>query len=314
MTEIFNSSLSPVVELVRRYGGPVSHAALDPSRSIFRVPGIDGLIAFLPTYKGAVVLGDPVCAPENKAALADAFAAHCAGNNRSILYTAASATMQTYASYRGYGTMEFASLLFANPQHDPEEGHQGYHLRQHLNHTRRAGVIVHEYMGETSPDALLEAQAEVACKHWLNNRHGPQMYLGCLRIFEDRQGRRWFIAKHADTVVGVLSMLQARCIDSGSLINIVFSSPAAPLHTNELLVVAALRALREEGASAVCLGIGPRAELGLMAKVMHLHGKTEFWEKFHVTRREPMYLLFQSPHIDFRALSALLRAFHFSML
>ena len=331
MTEIFNRPLSPAVELVRRYGGPVSHAVLDPSRSIFRDPDIDGLIGFLPTYRCAVVLGDPVCAPENNAALADAFAAHCANNNRSILYTAATADMQAYARDRGYGTMEFASLLMADPRHDPEEGHQGYHLRQHLNHTRRTGVTVSEYMGEAAPDVLLEAQAETVCERWLSTRHGPQMYLGCPRLFEDRPGRRWFIAKHAGNVVGVLSMLRVSCIDSSSLINIVFSSPAAPLYTNELMVVAALQALREEGASTVCLGVGPQATLGriegcngitellsrslywLSAKTMHQHGKTEFWEKYHVTRREPLYLLFQSPRIRFREVNALFRAFHFSM-
>jgi len=48
----------------------------------------------------------------------------------------------------------------------------------------------------------------------------------------------------------------------GRLINLVFSSPVAPLHTNELMVVTALRALREEGVSSVCLGIGPLEALG----------------------------------------------------
>jgi lysylphosphatidylglycerol synthetase-like protein (DUF2156 family) len=239
--------LSSEVELVRRHGGPVSHAALYPSSSIFRAPGIDGLIGFLPTHRCAVVLGDPVCAFEHKAALADAFAAHCADSNSSIVYAAATAAMQAYARDRGYGTMEFASLLIANPQHDPEAGHQGWHLRQHLNHTRRTGVTVREYLGEASPDALLEAQAAAACEHWLKTRHGPQMFLGRPRLFEDRPGRRWFIAEQTGAVVGVLSMLKVSCIDCCSLINMVFSSPAAPPHTNELLVVTALRALREEG-------------------------------------------------------------------
>jgi lysylphosphatidylglycerol synthetase-like protein (DUF2156 family) len=331
MTDIFNIPLSPVVELVRRHGGPVSHAVLDPSRSIFRVPGIDGLIGFLPTYRCAAVLGDPICAPENKAVLADAFATHCADNNRSIIYAAATAGMQVYARDHGYGTMEFASLLMADPQHDPEEGHQGHHLRQHLNHTRRTGVTIYEYEGEVSPDARIEAQAQVVCEHWQNNRHGPQMYLGCPRLFEDRPGRRWFLAEQAGTVIGVLSMLGVSGIDSGCLINLVFSSPTAPPHTNELMVVAALRALREEGINTICLGIGPQTELGridgcdgitrflscnfyrLAAKIMHLHGKTKFWEKFHVTRGEPLYLLFQSPTIGFREVNALLRTFHFSV-
>jgi lysylphosphatidylglycerol synthetase-like protein (DUF2156 family) len=331
MTEIFDSPHSTVVELVRRHGGPVSHAALDPSRSIFRIPGIDGLIGFLLVGRCAVVMGDPICAPEHKASLADAFAAYCVDKGWSFLYSTASAAMQIYARERGYATMEFASLLMADPQCDPEADHQGYHLRQHLNHARRTGVTVREYMGGALPDAQLEALAESSCEQWLSSRHGPQMYLGHPRLFQDRIGRRWFIAEQAGSVAGFLSMLSVSCVEGDSLINIVFSSPAGPLYTNELMVAAALRTLREEGARSVCLGVGPLEKLGqidgcgcatefisrsiyrLAANVLHLHGRTVFWEKFRVTRREPLYLLFQSPNIGFREVNALLRAFHLSV-
>lgn len=326
-----NVPLSSEVELVRRHGGPVSHAGLAPSHSIFRAPGIDGLIVFMPIRRIAVVFGDPVCAPEHKAALADAFAEHCADNNYSIVYNAATTVMQAYACERGYGTMEFASLLIADPQHDPELDHQGHHLRQHLNHARRTGVTVREYLGEATPDAHLEAQAEAACEQWLTGRHGPQMHLGHPRLFEDRAGRRWFVAEQAGSVVGFLSMLSVSCIEGKSLINIVFSSPAAPLYTNELMVATALRALREEGARTVCLGVGPLETLGqiegcgvvteflarslyrLAAKALNLDGRTVFWEKFHLTHKEPLYLLFQSPHIGFRELNALFLALNFSV-
>lgn len=331
MTELFNLPLLSPVELVRRYGGPVSHAALYSSRSIFRAPGIDGLIGFLIVRRCAVVMGDPVCAPEYKASLADAFASYCSNNGWSILYSNVTETMHAYARERGYASMEFASLLIADPQHDPETDHRGHHLRQHLNHARRTGVIVREYLGQTIPDAQLEAQAEAACEHWLAARQGLQLHLGRPRLFDDRHGRRWFIAERDGSIVGILSMLRINDFECHSLINIVFSTPAAPLYTNELMVATALQALREEGIRSVCLGVGPLEALGridggggvseflsrkiyrLTAKVMNLHGRTVFWEKFHLTRREPLYLLFQSPRIGLRELSALLRAFHFSV-
>lgn len=320
------------MELVRRYGGPVSHAALDPSFSIFRATAIDGLIGFRVVRRCAVVQGDPVCAPELKTSLADAFATYCADYGWSILYSAVTAAMQTYAKERGYTTMEFAGLLMADPQDDPEEDHRGHHLRQHLNNARRTGVTVREYLGETTPDARLEAQTEAACEQWLAARHGMQMYLGRPRLFDDRPGRRWFIAEQAGSVVGMLSMLRVSCFESHHLINIVFSSPAAPLYTNELMVVTALRALREEGVRSVCLGVGPLRALGridgcngateflsrslyrLAAKIMNLQGRSEYWDKFHVTRSEPLYLLFQSPHIGFRELNSLFRALHISVI
>ncbi len=35
----------------------------------------------------------------------------------------------------------------------------------------------------------------------------------------------------------------------------------------------------------------------LVVKRMHQHDKTVLWEKYRVTRREPLYLLFQQPRI-----------------
>ena len=323
-------TLSTAVDLIRQYGGSVSHAALDPSRSIFRTPAVDGLIGFLLVRRCAVALGDPICAPENKAHLADAFADYCADKGWSILYVAATASLQTYARERGYGSMEFAGLLMADSQNDPEADAQGRHLRQHLNHTRRMGVMVREYLGE--PDAQMEAQTQAAYEAWLGDRHGSQMCLGRARLFDDRVGRRWFIAEQAGKVVGFLSMLRVGCSTAcQNLINIVFSVPTAPPHTNELMVATALRALREEGVDSICLGVGPLEALGriegygiiaewlsrkfyrLAVKLMHQHGKTVFWEKFRVTQREPLYLLFQSSRIRLSELYALLRAFNFSV-
>ncbi|WAK03821.1 phosphatidylglycerol lysyltransferase domain-containing protein [Methylobacter sp. YRD-M1] len=321
---------STIVDLVRQYGGPISHGALYPSRNIFRTPAVDGLISFLLVCRCAVVQGDPICRPENKVYLADAFANYCTSKGWSILYVAATASLQAYAHEHGYASMEFADLLIADPQSDPESGPQGRHLRQHLNHTRRTGVAVREYKGK--PDAQIEAQAQAVCEAWLSGRHGLQMYLCPPRLFDDRVGRRWFIAEQAGKVIGYLSMLRVGCCtECQSLINIVFSSPTAPVHTNELMVVTALRALREEGANSVYLGIGPLEALGriegygaitewlsrklyrlLSTKLMHQHGKTVFWEKFRVVQREPLYLLFQSPSIGLRELYALLRAFHLS--
>lgn len=315
------------VDLVRQYGGPVSHAALDPLRSTFRTPGIEGLISFLLVRRCAVVFGDPICATEDKPRLTDAFASYCAGKGWSILFVAVTADLQVYARDRGYASMEFASLLMTDPQNDPEAGPQGRHLRQHLNHTRRTGVTVREHQGE------MEAQTQAACDAWLDDRHGPQMYLGRPRLFDDKVGRRWFLGERAGKVVGFLSMLRVGGLESQYLINIVLSAPNAPLHTNELMVVTALRALREEGVGSVCLGVGPLEALGRIegygaiveflsrrlyrlaaTKLMHQHGKTVFWEKFGITQREPLFLLFQSSHLRPTELYALLRAFNFSVI
>ena len=323
--------LSPAVELVRRYGGPVSHAALNPSLSLFRTPNIDGIIGYQLVHRCAVVQGDPVCASEYKTELAEAFASYCTNNGWNFLYTSVTEDMHTYAMKGGHAMMEFAALLIADPQDDPELGHQGHHLRQHLNNTRRSGMSVREYLGETSPNVQVEAQVAETCEQWLKARHGLQMYLDHPRLFDDRVGRRWFIAEHNGRVVGMLSMLKIGCFESDYLINLVFSSPVAPIYTNELLIVTALQALRKEDIKAVCLGVGPLEMLGqiegtdsfteflsrrlyqLASRILNLKGRTECWDKFHITGKEPMYLVFQSSRISLREIIALFRALNFSI-
>jgi lysylphosphatidylglycerol synthetase-like protein (DUF2156 family) len=124
--------------------------ALDPSFSIFRAPGIDGLIGYRVVRRCVVVQGDPVCAPEHKSSLADAFTTFCADNGWSILYSAVTADMQAYTKECGYATMEFAGLLMTDAQDDPELDHRGHHLRHHINHARRTGVVVREYLRYTN--------------------------------------------------------------------------------------------------------------------------------------------------------------------
>jgi hypothetical protein len=192
-------------------------------------------------------------------------------------------------------------------------------------------VTVREYLGNGPPDAELEAQALAALGKWRAGRKGFQMYLGSPRIFADRPGCRWFIAECGGNLVGVLYMMRVNCTGCWHLIDLVFSTPDAPRHTNELMVVTAFQALREEGEESVCLGVGPKALLGdiqgfgaissglartfyrLANKMVPQHGKTVFWEKFGIAHREPLYLLFQQPRVGIREFRALLKTFNFSM-
>jgi hypothetical protein len=67
------------VELVRRHGGPLAHAALVPANDTFRAPGIGRLMGFRAVHGCAVVPGDPVCVPEQLGPLAEAFTARPPG-------------------------------------------------------------------------------------------------------------------------------------------------------------------------------------------------------------------------------------------
>lgn len=314
---------------VRRYGGPIAHAALDPGRSRFRVEGIDGLLAYTRVDRSVVVLGDPICAAEDLGRLADAFANQAREQGWTLLYAVASKRMRDHVHASGWVFMEFADLLTVDPRPDPEQGAQARHLRQQLNHIRREGVTVSEYV--PSGDDQFETQVQTSFVRWRAQRMGPQMYLGVARLFKHRAGRRWFIARRGDSLFGCLSLLEAGGTGSTYLINQVFSVSTAPPHTNELLIISALGTLRAEGCQSVCLGVGPRPTLGhvegctplkawlarslyqVSGRLLHSDLKTQFWAKFGARPQEPLYLLFQDPRLRLRDVYALLRAFHASL-
>jgi len=284
--------------------------------------GVEGVVAFQVIGKCAVEFGDPICATAHQGALQDAFVAHCRGRGWS---TIAVATTEP-KSDRECGAVGFADLLFADPRHDPTAGHAGRHLRQNLARVRREGVTVHEYTGPR--DEELEARAQAACDRWRRER-GAAMFITDTRLFTERLGRRWFIAYRNGQVIGLLSLLRADNV-GGNLVNLVFADPTAPGHTTDLLVVEALRALRDEGAESVSFGIGPRREIDVdglhrmsiaLAKsvykfgdrLVHFQAKTAFWEKFGPLGRAPLFIRFEPPHLGVRECHALFRVFHFTL-
>ncbi len=318
MSTIVEERPIEVTERVRRFGGPLAHAILDPACGIFEADGIAGAVAFDVIGKCAVAFGDPICERADRDVLRAAFEAYCRRHGWSSINVAA--TTPNSAS------VTFADLLFADPRHDPSSGPRGRHLRQNVRHAARAGVTASEYTGPR--DAELEARVQAACERWREAR-GASLFITEPRLFTERIGRRWFIARCGDEVVGLLSLLHAGDV-GGNLVNLVFATPAAPAHTTDLLVVEALRALREEGAESVCFGIGPRVDIALdgfgvataaLAKgvyhfgdrLVHFKAKTAFWEKFGPLRREPLYIRFDPPRIGVRACRALFRAFHFTL-
>ena len=200
-------------------------------------------------------------------------------------------------------------------------------MRQNLNRVQRDGVSVAEYSGPRDDD--LETRAQTACDRWRAQR-GATMFVTETRLFTERLGRRWFIARRGDEIVGLLSLLRAGAV-AGNLVNVVFAAPDAPGHTTDLLVARAMAALREEGAESICFGIGPRKEIALqniggpsmaLAKsvyrigdrLVHFQAKTAFWEKFGPLERDAIFIRFAPARVGLRECHALFRAFHFSFV
>lgn len=330
MTYHVSEPIDADVDLVRRYGGAVSHAVLDTAYQTLKVNGIPGFLGFRVLHSCAVALGNPICAEHHQLALAAAFLDFSRNNGYSTVFAVSSRTLADFVCKNGGGAIEFGQLLLGNPMIDPEEGPNGGHLRTSVRFPLRNGVTVRIYDGNGPIDHALENSITQASKAWLSHRRGFQLHIGSHHFFNHRSGCRWLVAEHDGHVVGVLSMLQMGEADCYHLIDLVFSTPDAPKHTNELLIVQAYKQLRMENAAAVCLGVAPRLQLGetigfsgfatflarnfyaLTNKLAPQSGKATFWEKFGVVERIPLYLAFPDGHISTPKFRARLETFNYS--
>ncbi|MBX3158522.1 MAG: DUF2156 domain-containing protein [Deltaproteobacteria bacterium] len=325
-----DDTVNAVAEVIRRVGGPVSTALLDPTCRRFSVRGIEGLIGYKVRLGCAVGMGDPACPPKDTPALACAFRAFCRERRWHTVYAVAGASFASWAVRLGYAAVEFGEELILDPREDQQVGARGRELRKKVRKAEREGATVAEYQPWRFRDRALETQLEHAVKAWLGSRHGPQIYLAGVDLRFAVRGRRWFVAHHGGSVVGLLAMMELQS-RQGYLLEHLLATPEAPIGTTELLVVEGLRALGAEGCGFATFGPAPNDHLGevkglsaLSGKiahavydgsrhVLHLDSKTRYRQKFQIARTEPSYLLFDPPHVGLRDVYGLLRAFNVSL-
>jgi lysylphosphatidylglycerol synthetase-like protein (DUF2156 family) len=316
------------VELVRRFGGPVSNALFDDAVEVYRTAGVDGAIAYRRGLGCAVAIGDPVCAEAEMPRLAEAFRAECRGRDWSVVYTVASERFATWATQQGYASMEFGRELIVDPRTDVLAGHSVQTLRGKVHRAGHAGVVAAEYTAAPGDEAL-ERAMEGAVQRWLRARHGPQIYLAPFSLFAGRRCKRWFYARRGADVVAVLQLVRLDAYD-GYLLSQLVSVPEAPPGTTELLGAFGLRKLGAEGCGHATWGPAPLPELGAVSGLsalserlaravfraaghaFHLEARNDYRRKFPIARTTGAYLLFDPPEVGLRAAIAVLRAYHAS--
>lgn len=326
-TQVLSTETSHIAELIKRFGHPPAVILLDPSCSLFSIPSVKGFIGYRLEFKHAVVISEPVCAKEDRAELAFAFHEYCRQKNWNVIYILASKEFAHWAIQNVSSVLiQSGDELVVDPEVDPTKGRKGEKLRWKINHARQNHISVGEYSGN---DAHMENALEDAVKMWKKLRRGPQIFLGTVELFANRQGSRWFYAKQGDAIVGVLLLKQIE-ICQGWVISFLMALPDAPAGTSELLVLHVIEKLRDAGCHFLSLGAGSGKQLGevkglnpvitLIArrlfKVVNwffpLQCRRRYFKKF-MPVSQPTYLLFSNPIIGVSALRALMRVLNISV-
>ena len=316
-----------IADLIKRFGHPPAVILLDPSCSLFSIPSVIGFIGYRLEFKHAVVISDPVCAKEDQAELAFAFHEYCRQQKWDVIYILVSQEFSQWAIQNvGSVLIQSGDELVIDPDVDPTKGRRGEKLRWKINHAHQHHIKVEEYKGN---DAQMEKALDQAVKTWVKLRTGPQIYLGTIELFANRQGSRWFYAKQGNEIVGVLQLKQLE-ICHGWAMSFLMALPDAPAGTSEVLVLHVIEKLRDAGCHFLSLGAGSGKQLGeikglnpvittiarRLFKVVNwffpLQCRRRYFNKF-LPESRPTYLVFSNPTLGISALRALMRVLNISI-
>ncbi len=245
----------PLASIVKRLGNPESTTLLHSPCNVFQISQVDGVIGYHQIGNCAVVIGDPICLPQDIAELTNAFHLHCQKCDLKTVYLLAYHDFAHWSISNGCRTLiQVGSELSINPTHFRKKQKLRWKINQSIQH----GVHVKEYKDF---DPLLENQMKNAIHLWSKQRRGPQIHLGNINFFNSDTEKRIFYAQQKDKIIGVL-MLTPVDRFQGWVVSSYLAILDAPVGTTEHLMCSTFDSLASENCHFLCLGAVSGTKLG----------------------------------------------------
>jgi len=160
-------------KLVRSYGGhTLAFFGLAPENLHFLAPGGEGLVNYRLARNVAVVLGDPVCAPQAFELVTRSFLDFCAMHDWQVaFYQAYPEHLVTYRALK-LRAFKMGEEAILNPQSFALNGSALANVRTSCRRAERDGVHIRWYEGVLPADVM--HQLRQLSNAWLESRGGKQ--------------------------------------------------------------------------------------------------------------------------------------------
>ncbi len=289
---------------------------LDLGLRYFVGPQASGLIGYQERAGVAVVMGDPLCAPQDTTDVVSRFLRERPRSRSRALFVSASAQFVTSASALGCGAVKVGEEAVFDLDRYSFNGGSMKRLRYHEGRARRSGVEVENIATAHLPSHVLAAAVDAVTAAWVTQHAiGPLGFLLALRpLYEpDKEGKRVFVACVDGRPIAFLTAVPLPAANGVYLEDYV-RGPEVPDGTAEVLFHEACRDAQARGYSYVSLGTAPLA--GLTPADSREHPLTgwllrtafervswpydfksllAFKARFHPTRWVPKYLVYERP-------------------
>ena len=301
-------------ELLRDHGRDLhSFMVLESGLEVWTSDNGDAAIAYADRGGTWVAVGSPLCPPDQAAQAARDFAATARRHRAQPAFFGVSEPLLGHLCRAGrFDVLAIGEAPTWDPANWDHSIQTSPKLRNRLRRGRRQGIrprIVNA--AEVAAGTPLRAALDALADQWARAKPLPPLgFMATVEPFEQTDARRYFVAEHADRLVGC-----AVCVPiygrGGWLVEDLLMAPDAPAGATEVLIDGVMRGLAAEGAALVSLGLvalagvdqAPsvdrhplwrtvfRAILRLGRPWYNFHGVHRFRKKLQPDTWEPVYLV-----------------------
>jgi lysylphosphatidylglycerol synthetase-like protein (DUF2156 family) len=248
--------------LRRHADNPSAFLALNTDTHHFRVPGVDGLIAFRPAGRRHVVqLGGVFASDRDQDHLLERFLASAATEGRRVVSVQLLRDDAERYAAQGFTVNQLGASYARSLGDFSLKGSAYMRLRNKISRARRAGVEVAEVGVDIAPSGRLDACLADIDAQWLQAKgwHVKQLAF----MVGERGGRaaglrRLFVAHGPDSgVLGYITFSPVYGLHAGWLHDLSRRVPDAPPGTMELVIHTAVERFRVEQAGHLHFGFTP---------------------------------------------------------
>jgi lysylphosphatidylglycerol synthetase-like protein (DUF2156 family) len=238
-----------------------SLVSVAPGARVWTTPEIDGAVVYKESGRVRLATGDPLADESEAPELARQFILAAQNSGRIAAFVPTTTRFAESMAEANITTVKIGATPFFDLKSWEPRGDRAKRLRAGLNQAKRAGVLIEAV--RTVEEGLRD-EADGLCREWLRSRRAATNFgwLFALDPFRHAAYKRFFTARDAEgRLVGLLAASPIPARD-GWYLEDVLRRPDAPPGTTDLLIVAAFRILKEDGAGVATLGTCPLATDG----------------------------------------------------
>lgn len=301
-------------ELVRKYGDNCSsYLALEKDKQYLFGHTVEGVIAYGIVQDTMVILGEPICDPNNLLAFLGEIKAYCEQNGYSLLFLNVTSPFLDDYKKMGMGAVKCGEEpRFYLPDYSIA-GKGGSKIRLNINHATNEGLRVLEYKPCEQRNLSLESEIMSISQEWFSMKKSSELVFTMGTIgFENPMDRRFFYAVNPQGVIEGFIVFLPFMHMNGYVADVTRYRKTATRGVVEKIFYEAAMTFRAEGIEWASLALAPLARLdeetAAAAKILNtvyekmndIYGFKALYQaklKYNPTNWEPCYYVYYPPHI-----------------